>query len=62
MHREYASELFRYAASFSEDADSAGEAVRKVFLRYFIERRYGRQIDSARSRLYHLIRDFFNDP
>lgn len=60
LHREYASELSRYAASFSSDADVACEAVRKSFLRYFIERRYGRQVDSARSRLYQLVRDSFS--
>jgi len=62
LHREYASELSRYASCFSQDADPACEAVRKAFLRYFIERRYGRHIGSARSRLYQLIRDYFIDP
>jgi DNA-directed RNA polymerase specialized sigma24 family protein len=57
LHGEYASELSRFAASFSQDEDVAGEAIQNVFLRYFIERRYGRQIDNARSWLYHLLRD-----
>ena len=61
LHREYASELSRYAASFSQDACPACEAVRKAFLRYFVERRYGRHIGNPRSRLYQLIRDYFSD-
>jgi hypothetical protein len=62
LHREYAFELSRYAASFSPHSDPACEAVRKAFLRYFIERRYGRRIENARSHLYQFIRDYFSDP
>ncbi len=62
LHGEYAFELSRYAASFSPHSDPACEAVRQAFMRYFIERRYGRHIENARSRLYQLIRDYFSDP
>jgi len=61
LHREYASELSRFAASFSQDDDVVCEAIQNAFLRYFIERRYGRQIDNARSWLYHLLRDELTD-
>jgi DNA-directed RNA polymerase specialized sigma24 family protein len=62
LYREHASELSRYAASFSESQNGAREAVQVIFLRYFIERRYGRQIENPRAWLYHVLRNYFRDP
>ena len=59
LYREHASELSRYAASFSQSRDGAREAVQEIFLRYFIERRYGRQIENPRAWLYHVVRNYF---
>ena len=61
LYREHASELSRYAASFSQNQNGAREAVQEIFLRYFIERRYGRQIENPRTWLYHVLRNYFQE-
>ena len=62
LYREHASELSRYAVSFSQRQDSAREAVQEIFLRYFVERRYGRQIENPRAWLYHVLSNYISEP
>lgn len=61
IYREHAAKLSRFAASFAHDPDGARDAVQEVFLRYFIERRYGRQIENPRAWLYHVLRNYLLD-
>jgi sigma-70-like protein len=55
LYREHASGLSRYAESFARNQAGAREAVQEIFLRYFIERRYGRHIDNPRAWLYFVL-------
>lgn len=61
LYQEHAGLLSRYAASFAQNADSARDAVQEVFMRYFIERRYGREIKNPRAWLYHVMRNYLLD-
>jgi len=61
LHRECGADLFRYAASLADDADAARDAVQETFLRYFIERRYGRVIECPRGWLYRVLRNYLLD-
>ena len=56
-YRQYAAELLRYAASLTRSADLARDAVQETFLRYFIERRYGRAIENPRAWLHQVLRN-----
>jgi RNA polymerase sigma-70 factor (ECF subfamily) len=61
LYQEHASALSRYAASFARNHEGARDAVQEVFLRYFIERRYGRIIGNPRAWLYHVLRNYLLD-
>jgi RNA polymerase sigma-70 factor (ECF subfamily) len=54
----YASALLRYGRSLAPNEDGAKDAVQETFLRYFMERRYGRQIENPRAWLYLVLRNF----
>src|ERR1700730_15026951 len=54
----YAPTLLRYSRSFAPNDDGAKDAVQETFLRYFMERRYGRQIENPRASLYLVLRNF----
>ncbi len=58
LYHEQAGGLLRYAASLTRSADAARDAVQEAFLRYFVERRYGRQIESQRAWLYRVVRNY----
>jgi RNA polymerase sigma-70 factor (ECF subfamily) len=61
LHQEYARSLVRYAASVTGDEESARDAVQEVFLRYFVERTYGREIANPRAWLYQVTRNYLSD-
>ncbi|HLK46732.1 MAG TPA: sigma-70 family RNA polymerase sigma factor [Bryobacteraceae bacterium] len=61
LYEEHATALSRYAASFAQNQEGARDAVQEVFLRYFIERRYGRIIGNPRAWLYHVLRNYMLD-
>ena len=61
LYEDHASALSRYAASFAQNQEGARDAVQEVFLRYFIERRYGRIIENPRAWLYHVLRNYLLD-
>ena len=61
LYQEHASALSRYAAAFAQNQEGARDAVQEVFLRYFIERRYGRIIENPRAWLYHVLRNYLLD-
>jgi len=60
-YQQYSPQLSRYAASLAQDSDAARDAVQEVFLRYFVERRYGREIANPRAWLYHVLRNYLLD-
>ena len=57
LHERLAVELHRYALSIARVHQIACDAVQGVFLRYFVERRYGREIGDPRVWLYQAIRN-----
>lgn len=61
LYQEHATALSRYAASFAQNQEGARDAVQEAFLRYFIERRYGREIGNPRAWLYHVLRNYLLD-
>jgi RNA polymerase sigma-70 factor (ECF subfamily) len=61
LYEEHASELTRYAAGLAHSEDLAGDAVQEMFLRYFVERSYGRLIESPRAWLYQVLRHYLFD-
>jgi RNA polymerase sigma-70 factor (ECF subfamily) len=56
-YHQHAAGLLRYATSLARNGDQARDAVQEVFLRYFVERNYGRQIDNPRAWLYQVLRN-----
>ena len=61
LYQAHVSELLRFATTHLGDRDGARDAVQEVFLRYFVERRYGRQIENPRAWLYHVLRNYVLD-
>jgi RNA polymerase sigma-70 factor (ECF subfamily) len=61
LHREHAPGLLRHAVSLVGDQDAARDAVQEVFLRYFVERRYGRAIENPPAWLYQVLRNYLID-
>jgi len=61
LHHEHGAAILRYAESLSGDSEMARDAVQEVFLRYFIERRYGRSIESPRAWLHRVLRNYLLD-
>jgi len=61
LYQQHAAALSRYAVSFAQDHDGARDAVQEVFLRYFTERRDGREIGNPRAWLYHVLRNCLLD-
>jgi len=57
IYEEHGTALFRYGTSLARDAEDARDAVQEVFLRYYIERCYGREIHNPRAWLYQSLRN-----
>lgn len=57
IYREHATGLLRYARTIAKDAEEARDAVQESFLRYCMERRYGRNIESPRAWLFQVLRN-----
>ena len=60
-YEEFGGALLRYASQLAVDPDEARDAVQEVFLRYFVERRYGRTIANPRAWLYQVLRHYLLD-
>lgn len=56
LYHRHSAELLRYAETLTRTSDEARDSVQEVFLRYFIERRYGREIESSRGWLFQALR------
>ena len=61
LHKAHASELLRFAVTFCPDEQAGHDAVQEAFVRYFIERRYGREIANPRAWLYQVVRNYMLD-
>ncbi|MBS1854008.1 MAG: RNA polymerase sigma factor [Acidobacteria bacterium] len=61
LYEVHASELTRYAAGLAHSEDLASDAVQETFLRYFVERSYGRLVESPRAWLYQVLRHYLFD-
>jgi RNA polymerase sigma-70 factor (ECF subfamily) len=57
IYREHAGGLLRYARTVARDADEARDAVQECFLRYCLERYFGRPIDTPRAWLFQVLRN-----
>ncbi len=58
LHRTCSEALQRFASTFALDRDICRDAVQEAFLRYFIERRFGREIANPRAWLYQVVRNY----
>jgi RNA polymerase sigma-70 factor (ECF subfamily) len=61
LHDRYATELLAYATCMIRNRDAARDAIQEVFLRYFVERSYGRVIAHPRAWLYRVLRNYLPD-
>lgn len=61
IYEAFSAELLAYASTFVRREDCAADAVQEVFLRYFMERSYGRSIENPRSWLYRVLRNYLCD-
>jgi RNA polymerase sigma-70 factor (ECF subfamily) len=61
LHTSYAAALMRFASTFTSDEGACRDAVQETFLRYFMERRYGRSIENPRAWLYQALRNHMLD-
>jgi len=61
LYQEHASSLSRYAVWLAQNQEGARDAVQEAFLRYFIERRYGREVVNPRAWLYQVLRNYLLD-
>ena len=58
LYHEHAAGLLQYAKAVAGNADEAHDGVQEVFLRYFTERRYGREIHHVRAWLFQVLRNY----
>jgi len=61
LHSEHSAAMLRYARALCGDGELAREAVQEAFLRYFIERSYGRKIGHSKGWLYEVLRNYLRD-
>jgi len=61
LHELHYAELLRYASGITNCEAAAADAVQEAFLRYFIERSYGREIRNPRAWLYQVLRNYLSD-
>jgi RNA polymerase sigma-70 factor (ECF subfamily) len=61
LHAQHATALLRYARSIIGNDETAREGLQETFLRYFIERSYGRQILYPKAWLFGVLRNYLYD-
>jgi RNA polymerase sigma-70 factor, ECF subfamily len=59
--RQHAASLARYAAGIARDKALAPDAIQEVFLRYFIARIEGQQIENPRAWLFRVLSNYLRD-
>jgi RNA polymerase sigma factor (sigma-70 family) len=58
LYEAHAASLLRYASSLAHGRAEAYDAVQEAFLRYFVERRCGREILNPQAWLYQVLHNF----
>ncbi len=61
LYQEYSASLLKYAMSVVRNQEDTRDAVQETYLRYFIQRRYGREIDNPRAWLFQVLRNYLLD-
>jgi len=61
LYQRHSACLLKYAASMARNEEEAHDAVQEAYLRYFIQRRYGRQFDNPRAWLYQVLHNYLLD-
>jgi RNA polymerase sigma-70 factor, ECF subfamily len=61
LSRRHAASLARYAASLARDTTVVQDALQEAFLRYFIARVDGQQIENPRAWLFRVLRNYLLD-
>jgi len=61
VYEEFGPALLRYAGELGGSEDEARDAIQEVFLRFLVERRYGRVIENPRAWLYQVMRNYLLD-
>jgi RNA polymerase sigma-70 factor, ECF subfamily len=61
LYQQNASGLFRFAEALVRDREMAQDALQEVFLRYFVARSSGQEIQNGKSWLYRVIRNYLLD-
>jgi RNA polymerase sigma-70 factor, ECF subfamily len=60
-YQDHGSALLRYATQLTGSSELARDAVQEAFLRFFMERRFGRIIDNPRAWLYRVAHNYASD-
>ncbi len=58
LYRKHSAALLRHGSLFAPGSEAAHDAVQETFLRYFIERRSGREIANPAGWLYVVMRNY----
>jgi RNA polymerase sigma-70 factor (ECF subfamily) len=61
VYQRHGTELVAYAATIAPDTDLAKDAVQEAFLRFFVERTYGRVVKNPRAWLYRVVHNYLLD-
>ena len=61
LYQDNASGLFRFAEALVRDREMAQDALQEVFLRYFVARSSGQEIQNGKAWLYRVMRNYLLD-
>ena len=61
LYQQNAAGLFRFAEALVRDREMAQDALQEVFLRYFVARSSGQEIQNGKSWLYRVLRNYLLD-
>jgi RNA polymerase sigma-70 factor (ECF subfamily) len=61
LYRENAAGLFRYGVVLARNREAAQDAVQEAFLRYFIARNAGQEIERPKAWLFQVVRNLLLD-
>jgi RNA polymerase sigma-70 factor (ECF subfamily) len=61
LYQHNASGLFRFAEALVRDREMAQDALQEVFLRYFVARSSGQEIQNGKAWLYRVVRNYLLD-
>lgn len=61
LYQRHSASLLQHAASMARNEEEAHDAVQEAYLRYFVQRRYGREIENPRAWLYQVLHNYLLD-